>query len=183
MGELKVRFLPEGGFDKNGAFIEYEDDAPNGDEKEYQRQSYLTLDLACNDLHVGTHFSELNETEEQPERTASRAIRAKGVVQPARWGRFSLSRMADRQKIHEVDVRIRENKHGEAAMMSGLFIEGDLDIESEDSFFLQIEMYSDRFTPLLKELAAPGAKIRLSVDVERFRNFYAEWSPRSAKGG
>lgn len=182
MGELKVSFLPEGGFNKNGAFIEYENDAPNGDEKEYQRQAHLTLGLACHDLQAGTHFSVLNEAEEQPERAANRAIRAKGVIQPARWGRFSLSKMGGRQKIHEVDVLIRENKDGEATSMSGLFIESDLDIEEENSFFLQVEMHPERFALLLKDLTAPGAKLSLSVDVERFRNFYAEWSPSISEG-
>lgn len=42
MGELKVRFLPEGGFNKNGAFIEYAGEAPSGNEAEYQRQSSLS---------------------------------------------------------------------------------------------------------------------------------------------
>jgi hypothetical protein len=183
MGKLKVRFLPEGGFDKNGAFIEYEGDAPNGDEMEYQRQWYLRLDIACNDLKVGTRFSVLNENEEQPERAASRAISAKGVIQPARWGRFSLSWLGGRQNTHEVSITIRENKQGETAAMGGLFIEkGDLDMESHDFFYLEVNMHPDRFAPLLKELTAPGANLLLSADVQRFRNFYAEWSPSVSDG-
>ena len=43
MTEVKVKFLPEGGFNKNGAFIEYDGDSPTGQETEFQRQSYLTL--------------------------------------------------------------------------------------------------------------------------------------------
>ncbi len=56
MGELKVRFLPEGGFDKNGAFIEYEGEGPNGNEAEYQREGYLTLDIICTDFKLGMSF-------------------------------------------------------------------------------------------------------------------------------
>jgi hypothetical protein len=120
MGELKVRFLPEGGFGKNGAFIEYEGAEPSGDANEYQRQSHLRLDIACADLKIGTHMEVLCEYEEVEERKFRRSISANGTIQPARWGQYSLSFLGEKSSTREIVVSIHEDPMGEAATLSGI---------------------------------------------------------------
>ena len=39
-----------------------------------------------------------------------------------------------------------------------------------------------RLAALLKELSTPGAVLHISVKSDRFRNFYAEWSPSISEG-
>ena len=47
---MRVIFLPTGGFNKNGAFIEVPDgQEPTGNEPEYERQGYLNVTLSCTD--------------------------------------------------------------------------------------------------------------------------------------
>ena len=109
MGELKVRFLPEGGFNKNGAFIEYAGEAPSGNEAEYQRQGYLTLDLICTDFKLGTSFGVVSEYEEVKERKHRRSISANGKIQPARWGKYSLSFLGENGSTRDIAISIHEN--------------------------------------------------------------------------
>lgn len=182
MGELKVRFLPKGGFEKNGAFIEYEGDEPSGDEAEYQRQGFLTLDIACADFKLGTSLGVTCEFDEVEEREFRRSISAKGTIQPARWGRYSLSFLGEKAATREIAVSIHESSVGEAATLSGINIEGDLDIETWHEFFLEIKVHRERFSALLKELSVPGAVLHLSVRANRFRGFYAQWSPSISEG-
>ncbi len=87
-----------------------------------------------------------------------------------------------RNETYELDVIIRENQLGEAVSLSGLFWEADHDIEGASSFFLQIEMHTERFRALLKELTAPGAVLNISARADRFENFYAAWSPSISEG-
>ncbi|MCA1777759.1 MAG: hypothetical protein LC676_19780 [Loktanella sp.] len=182
MGELEVRFLPEGGFNKNGAFIEYEGSSPSGEETEYQRQGYLTLDIACSELKVGTSLRVVCEYDEVENREFSRAIGANGTIQPARWGRYSLSFLGDKDSTDKIAITIQENAVGEAATLAGINMEGDLDVEDNHHFFLQVEMYHERFATLLEELSIPGAVLHISVRADRFQGFYAEWSPSISEG-
>jgi hypothetical protein len=182
MGELKVRFLPEGGFNKNGAFIEYEGDAPNGDETEYQRSSYLTLDITCTGFESGMNLEVVCEYEEVEEREHRRLISANGTIQPARWGQYSLSFFGEKSNNCEIAISIHEALKGEAATLSGVNIDGDLDIKDHHYFFLELHVHRERFTALLKELSTPGAVLHIRVLSDRFRGFYAEWSPSISEG-
>lgn len=182
MDELKVRFRPEGGFAKNGAFIEYQGDVPNGDEAEYQRQGYLTIDITCTDLKVGMSLGVLCEQEEVEERKHRRSISANGTIQPARWGRYSLSFLGQKSSTHNVAISIHENTKREMATLAGLSLEGDLDLEGQQYFFLEIYVHQERFAALLKELSTPGAVLHIRVKSHCFRNFYAQWSPSISEG-
>lgn len=183
MSDLKVRFLPKGGFNKNGAFIEYTGDAPTGSETEYQRQGPLRVDITCTDVDYGTRFGVVTEYEEIKERTYWRSIHAKGVIQPARWGEYAFSFLGDKRGFGEIDINIHENAEGESITLSGENIEGDLDAEALHYFFLEIELHRDRFSALLEELTAPNAELHISVRSDFFRGFYAEWSPSINGGG
>lgn len=182
MGELKVRFLPAGGFDKNGAFIEYSGGEPTGTETEYQRQGYLTLDIACFEFKVGTSLGIICEYEEVEKRQYSRAIYTTGLIQPARWGRYYLSFLGEKSNTDRVAITIQESALGETATLAGVKIKGDLDIEDIHNFFLQIDLHHERFATLLKELSFPDAVLHISARADCFVNFYAEWSPSISEG-
>lgn len=182
MGELKVRFLPEGGFEKNGAFIEYKGREPTGEETEYQRQGYLTLDIACFEFKLGTNLGIICEYEKVEKRQYSRAIYTTGVIQPARWGRYSLSFLGEKSKTDRVTITIQETALGEASTLAGLKIRGDLDIKDINEFYLQIDLHHERFATLLTELSFPDAVLNISARAGCFVNFYAEWSPSISEG-
>ena len=182
MSKLKVRFIPEGGFEKNGAFIEYEGDEPSGDETAYQRQGYLTLNIACEDVKVVTHMEVVCEHEKAEDRKLLRVINANGKIQPARWGQFSLSFLGEKSNTHAIAVSIHESTVGESAYLSGVNWEADLDGEGLHYFFLELHVHRERFAPLLAELATPGAVLQISARSDRFGNFYAEWSPSISDG-
>jgi len=55
-------------------------------------------------------------------------------------------------------------------------IEGDLDLEVQHYFFLELHVDQERFSTLSKELSSPGTALDIRVRSDRFRNFYAEWS-------
>jgi hypothetical protein len=120
--------------------------------------------------------------EEVKERKHRRSISANGTIQPARWGGYSLSFFGENGSTREIEISIHENTEGEAATLSGLNIEGDLDLEGHHSFFLELHVHRERFSALSKELSTPGAVLHISVRSDRFRNFYAEWSPSISEG-
>ena len=82
----------------------------------------------------------------------------------------------------EVSINIRSNTWGEAATLEGFNREGDLHEESSHQFFVQIEMFSDRFDRLVSELSHSDAELRIHISTEKFRNFYATWSPSISEG-
>ena len=49
---MEVRFIPDGGFNKVGGFIE---DTGNN-EKIYERQGYLDVDIKCRDMSLQHGF-------------------------------------------------------------------------------------------------------------------------------
>lgn len=182
MSELKVRFLPESGLAKSGAFIEYESEEPTGEEAEYQLQSYQTLDIACSDLKVETSLEVICVYENIEKRQYGRVIGATGVIQPARWGRYYLSFLGEKRKTDRIAINTRENAIDEAATLAGLKMESDLDIKEVQNFFLEINLHHDRFAVLLKELSIPEAALHISVRADHFRDFYARWSPSISEG-
>lgn len=111
-----------------------------------------------------------------------RSISANGKIQPARWGKYSLSFLGENGSTRDIAISIHENAEGEAATLSGLNIEGDLDLEGHHYFFLELHVKQERFSTLSKELSTPGAALHISVRSDRFRDFYAEWSPSISEG-
>lgn len=179
---MKVRFLPKGGFNNNGAFIEYEDDAPTKNLREYQRQSYLTLDIIATTFNVGTRMGVNCEFEEVKVRKCRKTISANGKIQPARWGKYTLSFLGENSTTSEIFITIHENSNGEAAAIAGFNSNGDIDLDDKQEFFIELQIYPDRFAKLLNELSIPGALLHISVHADRFRDFYAEWSPSISEG-
>ncbi|WP_366658583.1 hypothetical protein [Fodinicurvata sp. EGI_FJ10296] len=179
---MKVRFLPKGGFNNNGAFVEYEGDAPTQNMKEYQRQSYLRLDIIATKFNVGTKMGVNCEFEEVKVRKCIKTVSATGKIDPARWGNYTLSFLGKNITTSEISIAINENSDGEAVAMAGININGDLDLEDQNEFFIELEIYPDRFELLLNELSIPGAVLHISAHVDRFRDFYAEWSPSISDG-
>jgi len=61
---LKIRFIKDGGPNKNGAFIEYDGDAPTGDETEYERERFISINLICCKTEAVASFNVIKESEE-----------------------------------------------------------------------------------------------------------------------
>lgn len=99
------------------------------------------------------------------------------------WARqYSLSFFGESGSTREIATSIHENTEGEAVTLSGINMEGDLDLEGHHYFFLELQVHRERFSALLKELSTPGAVLHISVRSERFRDFYAAWSPSISEG-
>ncbi len=181
---MKIKFIKDGGFNKNGAFIEYDGDAPTGDEPEYERQSYLGFDLICCSTEIVTSFDVINEKEdrEPADRITSSRVIGNGKIKPARWDSFSLSFLGSEKTYSEVSINIRSNTRGEAAILAGLNIKDDLDCEPADEFYVQIELFPDRFERLVSELRHSDAKLFIHIKTAEFRHFYATWSPSISEG-
>jgi hypothetical protein len=181
---MKIRFLPEGGFNKNGAFIEYEGDEPMGDELEYERSGFISLDIVFDQLEVRTVAGVANEYDEvsENERTITKLLTGHGRIQPARWGQFTLSFLGHKKNHRSVGLTIRSHQSAESAVFAGLFAEADLDVQGWDEFFLEIRVHASRFDALVSELAEDKAHLRVHVDTSKFPNFYATWSPSISEG-
>lgn len=186
---MKVRFLPEGGFNKSGAFVETGDNgaAPdNADEFEIQR--YLTLDIVCEDVMFGAGFEVKSDTkeveadEDKPERQSSRSIGATGVIQKSRWSQFELSILGSPGRHKRMNVTISELPENELVQVGGVGGIDDIDLDVDESFYLSIYLTTERFDHLRKELSFPGAALKIRFDIGRFSNFFATWSPSISEG-
>ncbi len=170
---MNLRFLPKGGFNKNGAFVEYWDDEPTGGEPEYDRSRCLSgdisLDIACDQVEVRTIAEIVNEYDEvkDSDRTITKIIVGEGAIQPAGWGSFTLSFFGDPREHDKVSVVIRSSEIGEAVYFAGTC----------DEFYVEISVHSSRFDALVSELAESGAILKVHVKISKFPNFYATWSP------
>lgn len=129
-----------------------------------------------------TSLDVIHEQEEVEEREHRRVISANGIVQPARWGQYSFSFFGEKGNTREIAISIHENTNGEGVTLSGLNIEGDIDVSGDHYFFLELHLHQERFANLLKELSIPGAVLYFKVRSDKFRNFYAEWSPSISEG-
>lgn len=184
---MRVVFLPEGGFEKTGGFIELDDGAEiTGKEEVFERQGYLTLRLTCRDIEIRHGVEVRNEmSKEDPDpakRSSFRAITATGDIQKSRWGRFSLSILGRTTEHTSMGVTIRENEEGEAVFAAGMSGDSDLDHEYDESFFVEVVITRERMDTIIRELQMPGAELRLDVRVSHFPMFYAPWSPSIDEG-
>lgn len=182
---MRVVFLPDGGFQKSGGFIELDDGAEiTGAEEVYQRQGYLTLRLTCRDTEIRHGVEVWNEEKDADptKRSSFRAITATGDIQKSRWGRFSLSILGRTTEHSSMGVTIRENEAGEAVFAAGMSGDSDLDHEYDESFFVDVVITRERMDTIIRELQMPGAELRLDVRVSHFPMFYAPWSPSIDEG-
>lgn len=183
-GPLKVRFLPNGGFNKNGAFVEYEGDHPPEKAVCFERASYLTLNIECFDMELIHGASIFNDS--LPENVSVplnwRTIRAKGRVLCSNYGQYSLSMMGSRSFTTELAVSVREGEDAEDVLLSGYNEHGEFGEIGPETFFVEAVLKAERFERLLDAIQQPKARLRLSVRANEQRGFYAPWSPSIDEG-
>lgn len=181
---MKVKFLSNGGFNKNGAFVEYDGDEPTGREFEYERMGYISFDILCDILSFRTIAPIATEKNKENvvERRASRSIVGEGVIQEANYGRFSLSFFGKRKKHNEVSVTIHQNDSENSVHFSGYTTEKDIDSVTSENFYIEINMNSSRFDALVSELEKTGTQLIIRIETWRFPNFFATWSPSISEG-
>jgi len=181
---LNIKFISDGGFNKSGAFVEFEGEAPIGDEVEFERQGYISLNLICHKLDFTSSIRVMNETEERKpdDRVTTKRISGKADIGGARWGDFSLSFLGEEKTYSQISLNIRSNPDGEAASFAGLLLKGDIDLEPMDEFYLELDVFEDRFDKLVEELGFEDAELHIHVDTARFPQFYSTWSPSVSEG-
>ena len=184
---MRVIFLPEGGFNKNGAFIEVpEGHEPTGNEPEYQRQGYLNVPLSCTDIRVSTRIgvkkSARIEEGGSNQSTMSTHISAIGNIEGEEYDRYSLSFLGQKSVHHSVNVSIREAEGRERSHASGFIDTGEFGEKHDQSFLVEIVVTPDRMKFILSELQKPGAILKIVVSFSRFRGFFATWSPSIREG-
>lgn len=184
---MRLIFLPDGGFQNAGGFIEVENDAEtSGSEEVYQRQGHLTIRLKCRDIQVrhGVHVrNEMTEEEADPSKRSSfRSIGATGDIQKSRWGQHSLSILGRKQEHRQVSISIRDHAEGEAVFAAGMSGASDVDLEYDESFFIEVVLERQRMDMILRELQMPGAELWVEAKIDKFPNFYATWSPAIDEG-
>lgn len=181
---MKIRFIPKGGFNKKGAFIEYEGEEPTGNELEYERCGFLTIELVCDQLKIHTALDIVNKSEGTSitDLAVRKYITGICSIQPAMWSQFSLSFLGQKREHSSINLSLHAGKEGDIAMFSGFYFEGDQDVQSRDRFSLELVLSSARFEALLLELSKASTSIFVKVDVDKFAGFYATWSPMISDG-
>lgn len=181
---MKVKFLPNGGFNKNGAFIEYEGGEPTGNEVEYQRSCDISFEILCDEINYLTTDLAINQKIEENNdgRTASKHISGQGNIQPAFYGSFRLSFFGKKKEHNTVFFSIRPNENANRVYFGGYTTERDLDSKASEQFTAEIHMNPTRFEALVSELEKPGTRLIIRFDTWRFTHFYAEWSPSISEG-
>lgn len=184
---MRVIFLPAGGFNKNGAFIEVPDGKePTDKEPEYERQGYLNVSLSCTDIRVSTNIgvkknAQIEEGGKNQSEMATR-ISAIGQIEGDEYDRYSLSFLGQKSEHHRISVSIREAEGRERSYAAGFIDSGEFDEKSDESFFVEMVVTPDRMKFMLSELQKPGAVLKVVVSFSRFRGFYATWSPSVREG-
>lgn len=182
---MRVIFLPDGGFQGLGGFIEVEDgQEPTGKEEVYQRQGHLRFSLRCHDLALRFgHNVIIDQDEKPPEaRTTLRGLTAKGEIQDSRWMRHRFSILGNSSEHSMLDVNIREHETHEGAYVAAMPGVSDLDLQIDEGFFVEVVLSRQRMDRLLEEVRQPGAELRLEVNLSAFPRFYATWSPAIDEG-
>lgn len=184
---MRVIFLPTGGFNKNGAFIELEDgQEPTGNEPEYQRQGFLSLSLAFIDLRVTRSLTASNDTAQtevaENLRKQTLTINGTGTIKESRYGRFSLSLLGRKTKHYSLRVAIREFDGPQRVYAAGIGEMSDMDFNIDEEFFLEITMPKIDMDALIADVERPGASLRMHVKLDKLRGFYSTWSPSIDEG-
>lgn len=182
MKNYQVRFLPEGGFNKTGAFIEYDGEFPTEPVLEYESVSYLRLPIACRDMKYFSSAKVNPSDQDVIKSSFKRRIGAKGKILPSRWGQHSLSFFGEKDTTSELEIWIHESEGLQEVYLSGSNHEPDLDADGLHYFFLEIHLNSEVFSDLIKEIEDRGSVLKISVEAGDFPNIYSTWSPSVSDG-
>lgn len=198
MTETKARvvFLPNGGFEKTGAFVELGEDADISDSiPQYQRQAFLRVTLKCVDLqlqhswsvtqrpgpkHEGPEREPADQTDQPPE--TRRSIGGTGFVERSRFGRYRFSLLGEDSEHDQVSIRISDGGVEERAYFAGMEDIDEFDVKAGELFFLEIHLPTERFDALVGAISQQRAQLWADMSVSAFRGFYATWSPSIDEG-
>lgn len=181
---MKVRFLPEGGFDKNGAFVEYQGEEPLESAEQYQREGFIAFTAVCKELSVCNHFALRDEVKGNEAERSSASIFLSGdaEIEDDLHGRWRLSFLGH-EKVHErVRILLHQTSGREKVHFCGHYSERDMDSEGFDEFFVEAHLAEERFGLVLRQMSQPNAELHLRVNPAVFPNFYATWSPSNRDG-
>jgi len=175
---LGVVFHPEGGFEKAGSFTE------GNKADEYERQGFLTLEVACKKLSyvrswgLETDYSNKDELAE----TSTERFSGQGVIQSSQHGCYSLSLLGSRQAHTTLKISIHRSE-GKRVAVIPFTASDDMDNPWDEHFWLEVHLDEISFTELRDELRAnPDFSIMISVKLDGMHGLYTTWSPSVSDG-
>lgn len=177
---MKIEFLPDGGFNRTGGFIEYDDDGKS-DGAIYERGGHINVEVICSGLSLENEvLSSLD-----PEAKMRRRICGIGELETATWGSWSLSLLGSSRKHDKIHVSIHD-AHEERVLVRSAGHRGsdhnDIDVKYDESFYVDIVLATSRFEKLLKQLREPDATLQMRVQFGGIPRFLATWSPSISEG-
>ncbi|WP_281023632.1 hypothetical protein [Minwuia sp. IMCC4030] len=196
---MRIVFLPEGGFNNNGAFVELNEDEGVCESGEfYERAGFYRIELRCDnfvlsggaDIHStisdsSTDFergfleSPLSEPELQP---MSRIISAIGRINSTSMGQYSLSFLGSSTFHDTMNVQIIEKSDFQHAIVSGFVASDDFENPSEEEFFASIYVTNNRFEKIYDEIFNKRSDFYVFLKLGYFPGFYTTWSPFNDDG-
>lgn len=185
---MRVVFVKDGGFNKTGAFAELKDGEVLSETTPlYERQGYISPTLLCEDVAFFHSRDVLykrkgsgDDKDSSP--LASRSIRATGYIERSRWGKHQIAMLGSDRMHDKLNFSIRDVGDIEGASAGGSSAINDLDLNIDESFYVEAFLPTPDFDGLLEELEKPGATLRVHVELGRFPGFYATWSPSIGEG-
>lgn len=181
---MKVRFLPEGGFDKNGAFIEYQGEVPPKGAAEYQREAFISFCAVCDNLTICSHFPAKDSARSGDQEPCQTSIFLSGdaEIEDELHGKWRLSFLGQEKLHHRVRILLHRTSGHEKVYFQGNYSEKDFDVEGSDEFFVEAHLAPERFALIQNEMSMPNSKLRLRINPALFPDFYAQWSPHNRDG-
>jgi len=181
---MKVKFLPEGGFGKNGAFVEYQGEEPLENAEQYQREGFIAFTAICKELTVCSHFALRDERKGSETEGCSASVFLSGdaEIEDDLHGRWRLSFLGHEKEHDHVRILLHQTSGREKVHFCGHYSERDFDSEGFDEFFVEAYLADERFELVLRQMSQPNAELHLRINPAVFPDFYATWSPSNRDG-
>lgn len=179
-GALEVIFHPQGGFNKTGSFTEGKDAI------EYEKQSFLTLELICKRLTYARTWGLEKHYDKESELVDLNfeVISGQGFIKPSLWGRSSLSFLGTPRRHTSLEVSIRKDQEKHVSVVPFKATDkNDIDLSWDEHFALDMRLDENSFDELRNELRInPTFSVHLRIELDGMRGIYTTWSPSISEG-
>ncbi|MGX9854842.1 hypothetical protein ACR03S_05295 [Limimaricola variabilis] len=181
---MKVKFLPQGGFNKIGAFVEYDGEEPLPNAEEYQREGFISFTAICKELILCNHLTVKDDVDgskkEPPEFSAF--MSGDALIEDDLHGKWRLSFLGQAKEHDRVRISLHRTMGKEKVHFQGYYRKKDFEFEGSDKFFVEARLAQERFDLIQEQMSQPGAELHIRIDPAMFANFYATWSPMNRVG-
>lgn len=175
---LKVSFQQNGGFNRNGCFVEDDKD------EEYEKVSFMSPEIVSPELTFVRGWnkveryenSEITFNEEQSE-----YFRGKATIAPSRSGQYMFSIFGSKGTHETVEVHIRKSDQISCAIIP-VKENADIDFSSEERFIVQITLAAASFEDFRSEYFSRKQRLVISLRLGGMEGVYTTWSPSISEG-